>query len=397
MTDLLIRPLPSGSLPAGSSRRSLVLVAAASATWAAGIGLSVLTVVVLLAWSTDAASASGASVATHAAGHAWLLAHGIPLGVPGGRLGLVPLGAAVLPAALLWRAGVAVSRTAEVRDLAGVGRATGVLAAVYGTLAGVTAVLAATPIVSASPLRAMTGAGAFAVLAGGAGVLAQSGQVHRLVRRLPAAVSAVATAGVAGLLVLLCTGALLAGTSLGWHAGRVGWLAGALAPGTSAGIGLFAVDLALLPNAVVWAAGFAVGPGFAVGTGTAVTPFGVTLGATPALPLLAALPAAGRVPLAALPALLGPAVAGVVAGLVLVRRLPALGRRTAALYGAAGGAGGGLALGVAAWLAGGPAGPGRLGTVGPSPLAVGLAAGCELAVVAAGMAWWRSGPGRVSG
>lgn len=396
MTDLLVRPTRPPTAPP-PRRRGLLLVAAASAAWAAGIGLAVFTVVVLLAWSTDAASSAGASVAMHAAGHAWLLVHDVALGIPGGRLGLVPLGAAVLPAALLWRAGVAVARSGGVTDLSAAGRATTLLATSYGALAGVVAALAATPTVSASPLRALVGAGAFAAVAGGAGVLAQSGSGRRLVRRLPAPVPALAAAAAAALLLLACTGALLVGTSLGWHAGRAGDLARVLAPGATSGVGLLAVELAMLPNAVVWAASFAVGPGFAVGAGTAVTPFGVNLGAAPALPLLAALPAGGRVPLVASLALLGPAVAGVVAGTVVVRRLPALSRRTAGLYGAVSGAGAGLALGVAAWAAGGSVGPGRLASTGPSPWRVALAAGCELALVAAGAAWWRAGRAEVSG
>lgn len=388
MTDLLTRPdrrQPAEAAP----RRSLPLVAAASAAWAAGVGLATVTVVVLLAWSTDPASTAGAALALHAAGHVWLLASGVPLDVPGGRLGLVPLGAALLPACLLWRAGAAAAKAAAVTDRLAAGRAIAVLAGAYGAVAATVAALAGSPAVRVAPLRALAGGTLLAVLAGGAGVLRQSGLGVQVAGRLTATARGLLLAAAAGLLVLAGTGALLVGTSLGWHAGRSGELVRALAPGGSGGFGLLALDLALLPNAVVWGACFAVGPGFALGVGTAVTPFGVSLGTLPALPLLSALPADGRAPLVALPVLLVPLAAGAVIGAVVVRRLAPHDRWAAARLAATSGAGAGCALGLAAWLAGGPAGPGRLGVVGPSPWQVALAAAVELAAVAAAVAWWR--------
>lgn len=393
MTDLLTRPA-SRSAPLPPRGRPLPLVAFCAAACAAGVGLAAVTVVVLLAWSTDPASAAGASVAMHAAGHAWLLSSGVPLTVPGGRLGLVPLGAAVLPAALLWRAGVAVAKAAQVADRAAAALATAVLAGTYGVLAALLAALAATPAVRTAPLRALAGGVILAAAAGGAGVLRQTGLGGALVGRLPSWVPGLGPPIAAGLLVLAGTGALLVGTSLGWHAGRSGELIRALAPGGSGGVGLFAIDLLLLPNAVVWAACFAVGPGFAVGAGTSVTPFAVSLGALPAVPLLTALPAGGRPPLLALAALLGPLLAGAVIGAVVVRRSPHLHRRPAALTAAASGVGAGLVLALAGWLAGGPVGPGRLAVTGPSPWQVGLAAALELAPVGAAVAWWRCGRNR---
>lgn len=390
MTDLLTRPAQRST--AGPPRgRPLPVVAVCSAAWAAGVGLAVVTVVVLLAWSTDPASAAGASVAMHAAGHAWLLSSGVPLNVPGGRLGLVPLGAALLPAALLWRAGVGVAKAAQVGDRAAAALATAMLAATYGVLAALVAALAATPAVRTVPLRALAGGAILAGAAGGAGVLRQSGLGAVLVGRLPSWAPRLGRPAAAGLLVLAGTGALLVGTSLGWHAARSGELIRALAPGGSGGVGLFAIDLVLLPNAVVWAACFAVGPGFAVGAGTSVTLFGVSLGALPAVPLLTALPAGGRPPVLTMAALLGPVLAGPVIGAVVARRSPDLQRRQAALTAAASGVGVGLLLGLSGWLAGGPVGPGRLAVTGPSPWQVALAAALELAPVAAAVAWWRCG------
>ena len=70
----------------------------------------------------------------------------------------------------------------------------------------------------------------------------------------------------------------------------------------------------LLPNAAAAVLGLAAGPGFFVGSGTLVSVHGVTLGAVPALPLLAALPDTQAVPLIAFVSQAIPALAGLVAG-----------------------------------------------------------------------------------
>ncbi len=143
----------------------------------------------------------------------------------------------------------------------------------------------------------------------------------------------------------------------------------------------------LLPNGALWALAYAAGPGFTVGAGTGVSPFGATLGPVPAFPLLAALPGDGTPPPAVRAALLLPVLAGVLAGWVVGRRLPAAtgaGRLPALLTGrVARPAGYGLLAGglvalvtaVLAVLAGGALGPGYLAAVGPSAWQVAARAG----------------------
>ncbi len=143
-------------------------------------------------------------------------------------------------------------------------------------------------------------------------------------------------------------------------------------------------QLALLPNIVIWAATWLIGPGFALGTGSAVSPLGTELGPIPAIPLLGALPE-GESPFGFL-GLLVPVVLGFFAGLAvrapLLRdvkhhRLPwVIGT------GLAVGLVGGLVLALLAWASGGAAGPGRLATIGPDPVAVGLFAAVEIGVAA---------------
>ena len=64
----------------------------------------------------------------------------------------------------------------------------------------------------------------------------------------------------------------------------------ALGAGVDGGIALTIAELALLPNIVIWAASWLLGPGFAIGTGSLVSTGGTLLGPVPGIPLLGALP-----------------------------------------------------------------------------------------------------------
>ena len=151
----------------------------------------------------------------------------------------------------------------------------------------------------------------------------------------------------------------------------------------------------LLPNGALWAVAYAAGPGFTVGAGTGVSPFGATLGPVPAFPLLAALPGDGTPAPAVRAVLLLPVLAGVLAGWVVGRRLPAAtgpGRLPALLtgrvarpatYGLLAGGLVALVTAVLAVLAGGALGPGYLAAVGPSGWQVAAALAVEVGVPAA--------------
>jgi hypothetical protein len=141
------------------------------------------------------------------------------------------------------------------------------------------------------------------------------------------------------------------------------------------------LSVLFLPNAVLFAVGYIAGPGFAIGSGTSVAYGGAHLAAMPAFPLLAGVPT-GAAPwqirvffIAAITA------AGVAAGWrIVLRGTDVREQLRRALL--AGGVFGTLAAAMVGF-AGGPAGPGRLGAVGPSPWQVGLMTAAEVAVVAA--------------
>ncbi|MDQ4040008.1 MAG: DUF6350 family protein, partial [Actinomycetota bacterium] len=189
----------------------------------------------------------------------------------------------------------------------------------------------------------------------------------------------------AGAAVLLAAG--LGTVALAIAVDRAGFaeLTEGVAPGWSAGIGLFVVSLMMLPNAALYAVAVLVGPGFAIGSGTTVSAFGVSLGVVPGLPLVAALPDRPAVPLAALLGLGVPVLAGLLIGAVVARRLEDETRPLAAAsWGAAAALTLAIALAAAQWLARGSLGSGDLATVGASPSAT-LAAAAVLLVLPAAL------------
>lgn len=381
-----------------SARRWPLRAGSFAALRVAGIGLLLVGLPVLLGWATDASAGSGAADALRSAGQLWLLAHGVSLELPDGRVGLTPLGLSALPLALLVRAGGQVAARRRLSSpRAAVALALSV-AVPYALLAAVIASVCATAAVRPAPAQALLGGLATGLVGAGAGAL-RPGRLWRaawlalpsLVRRLIPAV-----AGASAL--LLAGGALVVGLSLGWHLDRAAELAQTSAPGPIGGVALLLVGLTLVPNAVLWGASWLAGPGFAVGVGTGVSPFAHELGPVPSLPLLAALPGDALPTWLALLVLLVPLAAGVLAGRWVLRTLDSsVSMMHTAVEAAAVGPACGLLWAALAWLAGGPVGGARLSVIGPSPRQVGLALAVEvsLGAVAAVLVFRRRSAERV--
>lgn len=144
-------------------------------------------------------------------------------------------------------------------------------------------------------------------------------------------------------------------------------------------------QLVYLPTLIVWAASWLAGPGFAVGAGSAVSPAGTQLGVVPGIPVFGLLPENSSIWM--LIVVLIPIGAGAFAGWAVRSRLVWEGTplRTAPRFVIAAGIGlvtAALAA-VAAVLASGSMGPGRLAEVGPAPLPFALALGGEVLLGAA--------------
>ena len=379
-------PGPGQHRAAGEHPRRRLPSGLNAALWAALSGLVLLTLPVLLVWAADRRSGAGAGEALRTAGQLWLVGHGVPLGVPGGQLGLSPLGLMVFPLAGLVRAGAHAARESHTTGLRDAAVLTLAVAGPYAVLTTILAGLCAADGVRPLPLPALVCGFLVAALGAGCAIGRTSHLGARGWARLGARTRRVAVATVAAVGVLLGAGALLVAGSLLRHLGRVADLASATGPGLVGAAALLLLGLALLPNAVIWGVAYLAGTGFAVGVGTAVGPFATRLGAVPAFPLLAALPSHAPPLALGLAFLLVPVLAGGLAGLLVLRRLGPVSCRQAAGEAALVGPCVGLVLAVLAQRSGGPLGGGRLAQVGPSAWRLGLVVALEVAIAAATLA-----------
>jgi len=402
-------------------QRSLLAVGTIGAVAVTGTGLAVITLLVLVGFIAAPHAGSGLPAVLRTAAMLWLVGHHVGVTFRGaGRIGMLPLGLVVLPGALLWRAGRWVVQAGGVRRLRHVGLAALALAIPYAVATGALALASRSAQASAWLPQAVCWGFLLALAAGGLGGARALAPWPRLIRLLPQRPRSIVVAVAGSLATLAVAGALVAGISLAVHLREATTLQRSLAPGAVGTVLLLLLQLGYLPNAIVWAIAFTLGPGFAFGTSTVVAPTGSALAQLPALPLLAALPPGLH---SALPGWLEPVVlalpylAGGLGGLLLVRAVssasPAgtgLALDAAPMLGLLCGVVAGAVLALLAAVSGGPLGDGRLAAVGPSPWQVGVVSALELGIataVTAGVANYlmlrraglppaRPGPGRGS-
>lgn len=366
-------------------------IAAASA---AGIGLAVIVTFTMAGWVAAPHDTFGEDIADllRSAVLAWLVGHHVSFTILEGQISLLPMGLVLLPGMLLYRFGRWLARNCEIERLRHVHRAALAIAGPYAAIAGTLALLAHTDAVEPSMPRALLMGFVIAFLAGGLGVLRQLMKdkgvaAGDLLDLMPARSRSLLVGMLVSSGTLLAGGLLLFLVALAMSFDEVLAITASLAPGLIGGVLLFIVQLAYLPNAVVFAVCYALGPGFAVGTETLVAPTGVSVGALPSLPMLAALPTNGAAPVLSLAALAVPFVAGVLGGVVTQRHAPDVVSEAAPLWGFVCGVTTGILCAALAGAAGGSLGTQRLAEVGPSAWQVGLVAALEVGVAAAVAAW----------
>ncbi|WP_278248937.1 cell division protein PerM [Streptomonospora litoralis] len=370
-----------------------------AAAWSAGIGVAVLMTLTVAGWVAAPHGAFGEDIGEvlRTAVQAWLVGHHVGFGIPGGDVAMLPLGLVVLPGLLLYRAGRWLARSCELPRLRHLFRAALAIAGPYAAIAGTLALVGQTETVQPSMLQALIAGFSLAFVAGGAGVLFQLLRdkgiaKRRLLELMPDRPRSLLVGTLSATGTLLVTGALLFCVGLVANGGEAVSTTGELAPGLVGGALLLLIQLLYVPNAVVFGLAYAVGPGFSVGVGTIVAPTGVSVGAVPMLPMLAALPDNGPAPVLSLAALAVPFAAGGLGGVLTQRSAPAVVNEAAPLWGFVCGVTTGLACAALCVAAGGPLGAERLASVGPSAWQVGLITALEVGLAAAIAAWvanWR--------
>ena len=386
MVGVTVRVQPSASL---LPSRPMLIAGGLAALAAAGGGLAVLATLTLVGWITapHVGLGGGLAGALRSAGLLWLVAHHVEVTVRGvGRIGLLPLGLVLLPAALIERAGRHMTNEGHVARLAQVAPAAMSIALPYALFTGAVAVASSTQVAAPSQWQAVTVGFLVALLASGFGAARALAPWRKLAMRIPPRPRSLILGALAALALLTVAGALLAGASLVVHLDAYKAAVAALNPGFGGSALLLLASLCYLPNSVIWAIAYMLGPGFSFGIGTAVSPSGSALGAVPAFPMLAALPVGTK---AAFPAWIGffilvlPYLAGALAGLMTVRIAPTPSLEAAPLWGLVTGSLAAVVIGLGAKFSGGSLGSGRLASVGPAGGESGLVAVLEVGVTAA--------------
>jgi hypothetical protein len=356
----------------------------------AGLGLALVVVQTL-----DPEGGLPVSGSAALAGRLWLLAQGGELRLDSGPLVLAPL---LLTLGIAWalaRAGRAVVRVTDLTGAREAARAVGLLVLIHVLLMLVLAWVVSSADAGIGWPRTVAGVVVSGLVAVGWGVARESGLLDDVLDRLPGAVRPLLRGVLAGLLTALALCTVVVAVALISDARGYATLSGSLGGAAAGALGVLGLALLLLPNAAAAVLGLAAGPGFYIGSGTLVSVHGVTLGAVPALPLLAALPDTQAVPLIGFVSQAVPALAGLVAGATIGRWFTDRdgGSVVAGLTGVLAGGLLGVLSGALVGAAGGSLGDGALAQVGAPAVATAIAVGAQsgiAAALAAAVTRWRA-------
>jgi Family of unknown function (DUF6350) len=313
----------------------------------------------------------------------WLLSNGVGVLVGAIPVTLVPWGATVVIAFMISRFAAASARQVRPDQKASPGLISVVTVTAYQLPVLVGAMLWGEPWRAPGRWAAVIGVYLLAAWWGSSrGLGAERATVRRWSRAIPRAV-------LTSQLVMLVAAAGVLVTGLWMNLQRVEALHQALHPGVAGGIALLLIQLAFVPNALIWSGSYALGSGFSLGAGSVVAPAATQLGMVPGIPLLGALPSSGPGDLAQLWWLVAGAVAGAVACWVALGSRPALRPDQASLAGGACGLLAGAVFTGLAWAASGDLGTLRLAGIGPRlfPLLVMAGTTMGLAGLISGLAF----------
>jgi hypothetical protein len=382
MTSLL--PGPTRSLGTSRTevvdarhRRPLVLLAVLGGVVAAAGPLLVCLAVGVAGWFlSDAGSHGAPREGLRAGAYAWLMGHGSGLSVAGVTISAIPLGITLICAWSVWRIAHRVGDSVSghgpdadaiadgVRDWT-VPAATALFTTAYVAVAVATLRALGADSSVGSGARVIVWSLLLCLVLGGVSIAVGAGRAAIWTAFLPLSLRAASTVCLKVVSRLLLVSAVAFLVALALDLGAAFNVMSQLHTDAGEASLYSGLTLAALPNAVLFAASYLLGPGFAMGTATVASPTAVVLGPVPMFPLLAALPDDGEpASWTALLLLVAPLVAAYAAARAH-RLYPTTRWEEAAVRGCSGGILAGVVVGGLAALAGGSVGPGRMQDVGP--------------------------------
>ncbi|WP_242425044.1 DUF6350 family protein, partial [Frankia sp. EI5c] len=285
---------------------------AVSAVATSAVGLVLIQFLVLVVWGTDTDSSAGPDDASRVGANLWLLAHGAAIHLPGGTVDFLPIGLTLLPVLAATTAGhrqaagkpgrVPPPRGVPSRGLrpprsarsetppwGAVARDVVSVAGVQTAFVLVIALIVSAPAARPDMLTVVLGALSLSLSGAMLGVLSGYGALRAAWRSLPTWFRVPATAALTALTSMLAVAAFGVALVLAATLPEIAAADRDLGAGIIGGVGLAAVQLAILPNLVLWALAYTLGPGFGTGGGF-VRPDEVHAALLPDLPIFAALP-----------------------------------------------------------------------------------------------------------
>ena len=345
------------------------LVAGLGGVAVVAAGWLLLVAPAVLGWLTSPRAQLSAALGL--ANRMLLLANGVPVELAGQRVSMIPLGFTLM-LLLLSRPLAALATRHAARSLgvaddtgnlwvdsrAIVLRVSGLFVLVYALALGVLA----TFVPGASLARTVLGA----VVVGGSGACWGSASAVEFDLRdaWPGWLRCVPRAlGVAWGLCL-AVGAVLLAVTLYLQRERVASITETLNPDSAGQVILLVLQLAYLPNLIIWATAWSLGAGLTLGDESLIS-MGITdVGFLPAIPVLGAIPDPGPLPGLVWLWLLGGVVAGALAAGIVARERPSRRFDETTLVGALAGVAAGFGLVGLAAVASGGLGANRLARMG---------------------------------
>ena len=192
----------------------MVGAATAGATAATAVLLACMALALVAWFASDQGTHGTTKDALRIGSDAWLLAHGASLNVGVATVTMLPLGLTVICLYVCFRLGRWAGMTSASDDLRSVGLAAFVMAAVYGLVGIVVALLASIP--SAQPNLGLAFAGGFVIslLGGGPGLLAGTSHLAPLLTRVPETARSIVVTAVTSALAVVAAGGVLVAVML---------------------------------------------------------------------------------------------------------------------------------------------------------------------------------------
>jgi hypothetical protein len=270
------------------SPRDLIAPASIAALWAAAFGVVIAALPVLLIWTLGASGAGSLTVAIKAALLAWPISHGVPISITLVSVDVLPLLVVIFPIFLMRRAAIRIFRIVEPQ--LGLIMAIAIPVILVNTaISFLLAWLASGDVIAISPIQTVIVVVVISTVAVALGAIKVYG-FPKL--EIPQSINLGLRVGLLISVLLISAASVLVLVMLGINISNANEVAISVADTRTEKILIWLLTLGYFPVAVSWGYSWLLGPGVATGVDTASSFAVIDQAALPAIPWLAALPAA---------------------------------------------------------------------------------------------------------